>query len=248
MKIALIADIHGNSWALKNVLHNIKEHGADRIINLGDTFYGPLNIKRTAELLLENKVKDNVLGNQDRIILENLNKETDNLTLRYVIKNLNEESINILSNSKPEIILENGTLFCCHGTPDDDSKYLLEDVSSGMPNYKKSREIEKAVSNTDATIICCAHSHLPGIKILDNGVTVINPGSVGLPAYDDDAPVYHKMETGSPNACYVLIEIKDELADMKVFKVPYNFEAAAEFAEKNGRPDWASWIRTGKVS
>ena len=36
-----------------------------------------------------------------------------------------------------------------------------------------------------------------------NGKIVINPGSVGLPAYKDELPVMHKMESGTPHAKYV---------------------------------------------
>lgn len=38
MKIAVFTDIHGNLKALKNVLEQIKEKGADKTIFLGDIF------------------------------------------------------------------------------------------------------------------------------------------------------------------------------------------------------------------
>ena len=44
-------------------------------------------------------------------------------------------------------------------------------------------------------------THIPRVVYLANGFKiVINPGSVGLPAYKDELPVVHKMESGTPHA------------------------------------------------
>lgn len=34
---------------------------------------------------------------------------------------------------------------------------------------------------------------------------MVNPGSVGLPAYTGDVPYHHVMEVGSPHAGYALL-------------------------------------------
>ena len=41
MRIAVIADIHGNLPALEAVLADIQRRGVDRTINLGDSVSGP---------------------------------------------------------------------------------------------------------------------------------------------------------------------------------------------------------------
>jgi predicted phosphodiesterase len=41
MRIAVIADIHGNMPALEAVLADIQRRGVDRTINLGDCVSGP---------------------------------------------------------------------------------------------------------------------------------------------------------------------------------------------------------------
>ena len=51
MRIAVIADIHGNLPALEAVLADIARRGADRILNLGDCVSGPLWPRETMELL-----------------------------------------------------------------------------------------------------------------------------------------------------------------------------------------------------
>ena len=52
-KCAVIADIHGNRWALEAVLRDIDLRGIQQIINLGDHLTGSLDPVGTAEILLE---------------------------------------------------------------------------------------------------------------------------------------------------------------------------------------------------
>jgi len=82
---------------------------------------------------------------------------------------------------------------------------------------------------------------------LTNGQLVVNPGSVGLPAFDDDAPVHHKIESGTPHARYAIL-LRDETGewDVEPRRVSYDWDTAGDMAEQQGRPDWARAIRTGR--
>ena len=42
MRIAVLADVHGNSLALEAVLADLGRRGADLLVNLGDCASGPL--------------------------------------------------------------------------------------------------------------------------------------------------------------------------------------------------------------
>ena len=42
-KIALISDIHGNTWALEAVVDDLDSRGIQTVLNLGDSVYGPLD-------------------------------------------------------------------------------------------------------------------------------------------------------------------------------------------------------------
>ncbi len=79
------------------------------------------------------------------------------------------------------------------------------------------------------------------------GQWIVNPGSVGLPAYDDDRPYPHAIETGSPDARYAIVE---RLADgwvAALIAVPYAYKAMADLALTRQRPDWAYALSTGYV-
>jgi len=71
---------------------------------------------------------------------------------------------------------------------------------------------------------------------------------VGLQAYDDDHLYPHVMENGTPHARYAILE-RSAQGDWSAHfhAVEYDWEAAAQLALANGRPDWAVPLRTGRV-
>lgn len=69
MRLAILADIHGNDLALEAVLGDSAILGADHIINLGDAFNGPIgpsNVART----LRGLGAVHLRGNGDRMVLD----------------------------------------------------------------------------------------------------------------------------------------------------------------------------------
>jgi hypothetical protein len=73
---------------------------------------------------------------------------------------------------------------------------------------------------------------------------IVNPGSVGLPAIDEDSPKafssYHCIENASPDARYTLIEKTKETWCYELISVPYDHESMARLADRRGWPDGAS--------
>ncbi|OEK09562.1 hypothetical protein A8C32_12730 [Flavivirga aquatica] len=242
-KIAIISDIHANSWALKEVLRDIETKKIDTVLNLGDSLYGPLDPKGTFELLLENNTKS-ISGNQDRFIIENVHNTTNISTLEYVKSSLGNDSINWLKELPFDLTHNN--IYCCHGNPVNDSISLLERINTDYVGVQTNDEIEITLSNIKENIVVCGHSHLARMVKTKNK-TIINPRSIGLPAYNDDLPIPHKMESLSPHAKYAILKINTNEINVELISVDYDFEAAARAAEKNNRNDWAKWIRTGRV-
>lgn len=240
-KIAVLSDIHGNSLALNAVLNDISQKGIEKVLNLGDSLYGPLDPLGTAQLLLENNITS-VRGNEDRILLE---VHEDNPILEFVQKNLTSEHLNWLENLSITDVYKD--YFLCHASPDQDDNYLIEKVTRGSVTLKDPFQLMRELNAIKQKIILCGHSHTPHTIYLVNGKYIINPGSVGLPAYYDDLPYPHKMETGSPHARYCVITQYRGNVNVENVAVSYNWEAAALMALKNGRTDWAGWIRTGRA-
>jgi predicted phosphodiesterase len=247
LRIALVADIHANLWALDAVLADIRKQRVDTIFNLGDIVYGPLKPLATYKRLQALGDLLTIRGNQDRQIYDATEQERrDNPTLDYVIKDLGEDPIRWLQTLPPTAIFEE-EIFLCHGTPASDEAYLLEDVASGRTMLRAEAEILRLVKSVRHPVIVCGHSHTPRLVSLANGQMIVNPGSVGLPAYSDDAPVPHSMETYSPHASYAILTKTGKGWDVSFQKVAYDYEPASRCAASLGRNDWARAIATGRV-
>jgi diadenosine tetraphosphatase ApaH/serine/threonine PP2A family protein phosphatase len=77
---------------------------------------------------------------------------------------------------------------------------------------------------------------------------VVNPGSVGIQAYEGHDPAPHRVEVGAPHARYAIAERRDERWAVEFFGVAYDWDAAARLAQARGRPEWARALRTGFVT
>jgi putative phosphoesterase len=244
MRVAVVADIHGNVRALRAVLDDIRELAPDAVVNLGDCVSGPLEAAETADLLIS-LAWQTIRGNHDRQVIDD-NPDRMGLSDRAAHAELKNHHKAWLANLDPSGTIEDIAL--CHGSPDDDLTYLLERVEDdGRVRIATHDEIVKRLRGASAPVVLCGHSHMPRIVALDGGRVVVNPGSVGLPAYTDSTPVPHAMETGTPHARYAVLERRKAGETWKVsFRaVVYDWDAAAEHARQKGREDWARWLRTG---
>ncbi|MGE1106965.1 metallophosphoesterase family protein [Bacillus wiedmannii] len=242
MKIAIISDVHGNSHALKSVLEDIERRKVEMIINLGDSVYGPLDPLGTIEILMNNEMI-HIKGNCDRMLWEPIQEQS--ATLTFVRNQLAENHIDWLKQHPFQFIVDD--ILFCHGTLTSDEVYLLEEMDENGAVLKSEKNIMDQLKNIEQKIIVCGHTHIPRVVYLANGKIIINPGSIGLPAYKDELPIVHKMESGTPHAKYVVIEKVLGEWVIEQISVPYNWEEAAELAVQQERHDWAQALKTGKI-
>lgn len=241
---AVISDIHGNRWALKAVLKDIQRKKISKIVNLGDCLYGPLDPAGTAEILMDLKIPT-VCGNEDRIIFEK-NGQHNSKTLDYVRKSISKNHIEWLA-TLPFSSEAFKDFFLFHGSPESDSEYLLLGVQKTSLTFRDSKTLKAKLNGIQNKVILCGHDHIPNVVLLDDGRIVVNPGSAGLQAYTDDYPYPHIIGTGSPHARYSVIYCKNGDYSIENILIPYDWEMASEAAARNGRDDWAFWIKTGRA-
>lgn len=244
-RFAVIADVHGNRWALEAVLDDIARRGGPPVLNLGDSVYGPLDPAGTATLL-RRATSVCVRGNQDRVLLQPEEATADSPTFRFVVEQLSADDVRWLG--RHEIApVRVGPLTLCHGTLHQDDQYLTEHITEHAVTARASEVVARELASTEAQVVLCGHSHVQRLLALSGGRLVVNPGSVGLPAYTHDVPYPHAMEAGSPHARYALIEQTDRGWNVQHIAVVYDWEVAARAAERQGRPDWSSWLRAGRA-
>lgn len=247
VKIAVLSDIHSNIFALEAVLKDLKSYAVDMKINLGDIVYGPIAPKMTYELLQKNDFIT-ICGNQDRQIFEATQEEiAQNPTMQYVLNDLGKEPLEWLKSLPATLVLED-EIFLCHGTPEDDLVYLLEETQSGFAMTRHEEAILTLLQGVNVPLILCGHSHLPKTVFLaQTGQIVLNAGSVGLQAYRDEEPHVHCIENNCHEASYAILEKTVDGWSARHQRVMYDFEKASSFAARNGRYDWEYALKTGKV-
>lgn len=246
-ELGVISDIHANAIALEAVLDDARKLGIRRFVNLGDILYGPLEPSRTLEILAGAPVVATICGNQDRQIFQATAEDlAANSTLAFVRQSLGEKAIAWLR-GLPRTEVVDGLVFLCHGAPNSDRTYLVEDVSSGQPGVRSEAAIMQETAYVVEPVILCGHSHIPRVVQLASGQLIVNPGSVGVPAYDDRVPVPHAMENFSPHASYAVLRGGNWGVSVSFKRVAYDCKRAAEQARAQGRQDWARALETGRV-
>ena len=173
MKIAVIADIHGNLVALKNCLLFIKKQKVDDIYFLGDAV-GYLPFAQGVICVLQDEKIKCIKGNHEAMLLGDLpvlaaNREVYKLSQAKESMAAAELAFIKTWGISHEIILDDKKITMMHGSPLDYlNGYVYPDTDlelfAGMP----------------ADVIVCSHTHYPFVKN-HNGKLFINAGSVGLP-------------------------------------------------------------------
>jgi predicted phosphodiesterase len=257
MKIAVVSDIHGNLPALDAVLADIARQGVDVIVNLGDIVSGPLWAAATADRLMALNLPT-IAGNHERQVLmppASRMSESD----AHAAAELRSEHREWLA-SLPATLQLSDEVFCCHGTPTSDLVYFMETPVAGFKGaglgfdgvrvatlpemHERAGDAMKGIAHG---VILCGHTHIPRTVRLGDGRLIVNPGSVGLPGFDDDHPHPHIVETHAPHARYALLDRSAAGFSVSLRAVAYDWEAAARRAELEHRPDWAEPLRTGFV-
>lgn len=243
MRFAAVSDIHGNLPALEAVVSEIAARGIREVVNLGDCLSGPLWPVETAEYLIE-RDWPTIAGNHERQLLTRSIAEmgvTDAATAVEIT-----DRIRRWMASLPSTLAYAADVMLVHGMPASDHRYWLHRGRRGAMREASIAEIhEEAI---DIALTLCGHTHLPRAVTLSDGRIVANPGSVGLPAYEDDLPSWHVVETGTPHARYLIAERNEAGWDVELCAVEYDFERSARKAEQANRPTWAHALRTGRVT
>jgi putative phosphoesterase len=242
MKIAAISDIHGNLGALDAVLADIGRRGVDLIINLGDMLSGPLLPRETADRLMALEFPT-IRGNHERQLLA-ADLAGMGLSDRYAAETITPPQREWLA-ALPATLRVADDIFLFHATPASDVECFLENIRDGELIPAPLAAIEERAKTCAASLMLCGHTHIPRVAYLTTGQVIVNPGSVGIQAYEGHHPVPHIVELGSPHARYAIAECAPGGWTVELIAVPYDWAAAARIADRHDRPDWVRPLCTG---
>lgn len=246
MRFAAIADVHGNTLALDAVLADIRAQGIDGIVNLGDMASGPLDARRTMDTLMALDAV-HVRGNHDRYLIDRPLSAMGSWD-SHAYKQLDETHLDWIR-KLPATTIYRDQVFCCHATPENDETYWLDTVKpDGAVTMAAQYAVTQLAKGVSQKLILCAHTHLARAMRIGDGRLIVNPGSVGIPGFRDSHPYPHRVEAGSPEARYAILDGDGDDWRVSFRLIPYNYEAMATLARENDKPELASALMTGWIT
>jgi putative phosphoesterase len=189
MRIAVLADVHGNAPALRAVLAGIDHDSVDAIVVAGDVVGGPL-VRETLELLDARAEPTHwVRGNSEREAVAAydgaaLSDDPPGRAAAWSAKALDRRWRDALA-SWPISLALDGVRFC-HGSPRRDDEIFTRATPDEV--------LLTALRDVPERLVVGGHTHQQIVRPLAGGVTYANAGSVGIP-YE-----------GWPGAFWMLIE------------------------------------------
>lgn len=206
-KYAILSDIHGNLFALTEVIKDLNTQNIDSIVILGDLIDYGMQSNEVIDYIKENlseKIICNIWGNHEKAILtkdfNHFSSKRGVESAKFTESQLTDESRDYLNNNliqegKVEFEIDDYNVLAIHGSLNDYYwKAIFPDNLNG--DY------------ADYDIVMSGHSHYPHVfqhfYDADNpdrrnkkAVLFINPGSVGQPRNHNPNAQYAILDTDS---------------------------------------------------
>ena len=227
MQIAVLSDVHGNVHALEAVLADIDAKGVDRVYCLGDLVgYGAFPNEVIA--LVRERGIPTVMGNYDEGVgfdkdecgcayTDPEMRRLGDLSLMWSRERVTPENKAFLRGLHPQIRFEMAgkRFLLVHGSPRKINEYLYEN--------RPDSSFERLALASEADVLVYGHTHLPYTKTI-GGVLFVNDGSTGKP------------KDGDVRACYAVLDVGADGAEVSFRRVAYDVVAAALAVREGGLP------------
>ena len=209
MRLAVLADTHGNLPAFEAVLSDVERQSVDGLIVAGDFCDRPqpLEAVRAVQALDACAIR----GNRENYLLAYHNLDAPGhwrtakqwVGLRWLYERLDHEALDYMA-SLPEqcVYAADGAdpIRVVHASPgsmtenilpthDPDTMKLYEQAGLLEPQHDNQTTIDEVLAHLDEPALICGHSHIPWKREQD-GKLAVNPGSVGISINGDRRAQY----------------------------------------------------------
>jgi predicted phosphodiesterase len=209
MRLAVLADIHGNLPALEAVLADVKRQGVDGMIVAGDFCDRPqpLEAVRAVQALGACAIR----GNRENYLLAYHGPDAPDhwrtgsqwIGVRWLHERLDREALDYMASLPEECVYAaEGTapIRVVHASPgsmtqlvlpsgDPDTLDLYMQAGLQKLRYDGQASLDEVLARFDEPVLICGHSHIPW-KQEQGGRLIVNPGSVGIPINGDRRAQY----------------------------------------------------------
>lgn len=237
MRIGLIADIHGNAFALAQVLEALDREGCETTYCLGDLVApGPWPVE-VAEMLRSRRVPC-VRGNTDEWVLTAPNTPvSDNIEMNELLTwargHLGEDRMAFLHDLPLRLDLEfEGTMTTLvHATP----RSTTEVTSSLTP----ADALHDMYLEPHGSLVASGHTHVQLFRNTES-MTMINPGSVGLGGVGPGAPDFPPRRPAT-GAEFAVVTLEAGRTSIALHQLDLDISTMMDAASATGMPQFDWW-------
>ena len=236
MRLAVISDMHGNDVAFEAVERDIKNHGVDHIVCLGDAIQGGPQPAEVVQRLRRLNCPV-VMGNADAWLISGEETADEGIPperLRkmgeirlWSLSRLTEDDIGFIAKfqSTVTIRLEDGLdLLCFHGSPTSFDDIILP----AAPEEK----FQSFLSPYTGRILTGGHTHAQQLRRIGE-LFFFNPGSVGF-AYSHNQPDGQFLADSW--AEYAILMSDMGQISLEFRRVPFDASELIRIYRESGRP------------
>lgn len=259
MRIAILADIHGNSLALEAVLKDIQARGGvDSYWVLGDLCaigYDPVGVVEQVSQLPDVRV---VKGNADRYAthlelpppsLADAQQDPSKIViLMEVAANFSwtrgaldatgwTDWLKNLPHDHTLTLPDDTDVLLIHSQPDTDE-------GKGLNPSLTDVEVGSMLHQVDAGLICVGHFHMPMHRYWDNR-QIVNPGSVSNSFYDHTRANYAILEASATDfkVCFYAVSYDQQAVRDRMYQTlnignDYNWKILTGDVSPSWLPHW----------
>lgn len=205
MKLGIISDIHGNYFALKQVLDTLHQAGCTSILCLGDVtgYYSMVN---ECIGLLRAESVFSLKGNHDSYLLgegQCPRSNSVNRCIAYQKEVITPDNLAWLAALKPQY--RGADYAAVHGGWRDPLDEYIDRFDFAAA----------AAMLPDCRMFLSGHTHIQTLQTQD-GITYCNPGSVGQPRDHDPRAAYAILEDGEITLGRVAYDIDATVEQMRL--------------------------------
>jgi len=240
MRIALIADIHGNFVAFETVLREVTNESVDQIVCLGDVAaLGPQ--PREVFHRLRQLQCPVILGNTDAWLLAPQGAKTSDSHILAAItswcaEQLTPEDRQYVRTFSPLLefpLGKGGSLCCYHGSPRS-----FDDVIAAIT---PDAVVKPMLAGSAATVMVGGHTHIQMLRRYEDR-HLVNVGSVGLPGVNAGSPELPENRHVHW-AEYGLLTLEGGHLSIDLRRTPLNMPAVLQAGACSGMPHLEWWMQ-----
>jgi predicted phosphodiesterase len=235
VRIAVLADVHGNAPALRAVLGELDRERVDAIAVLGDVVGGPLIAPTLGLLATRSEPVSWVAGNCEReaVAVYDGAPAADDPAGRaaaWSAQNLDRHWRDQLA-AWPISLALGGVRFC-HGSPRRDDEVLTRLTPEDV--------LRDALSSVTEPLVVGGHTHQQTVRPVHDGLTYANAGSVGMPYEGRAGAFWMLVEDGVPVLRETAYDLDAAIAELRASGYPDLDDMLGDSLIEPADPEWVS--------